>query len=109
MNTKTKISRNRAFNIFLYIFFFLMCACFVLPLIVVISASFTSEQALTSGGFSLLPRDFTLDAQPGRSAGGVSPFPEQFPLPQAHHGLYLLYHALQRRYDSELHYLRQVL
>jgi len=62
MNTKTKLSRNRAFNIFLYIFFFLMCACFVLPLIVVISASFTSEQALTSGGFSLLPRDFTLDA-----------------------------------------------
>ena len=43
MNTKTKISRNRAFNSFLYIFFFLMCACFVLPLIVVISASFTSE------------------------------------------------------------------
>ena len=127
MSTKSKLSRNQTFNIILYIFFFLMCACFVLPLIVVISASFTSEQALTSGGFSLLPRDFTLDAyksafssgtrvlraygpqQSGRGAGGVSPFPEQFPLPQAHHGLYLLYHALQRRYDSELHYLRQVL
>ena len=137
MSTKSKLSRNQTFNIILYIFLFLMCACFVLPLIVVISASFTSEQALTSGGFSLLPRDFTLDAyksafssgtrvlrlrrdhlsgcgrygpqQSGRGAGGVSPFPEQFPLPQAHHGLYLLYHALQRRYDSELHYLRQVL
>ena len=57
MSTKSKLSRNQTFNIILYIFFFLMCACFVLPLIVVISASFTSEQALTSGGFSLLPRD----------------------------------------------------
>lgn len=71
MNTKTKISRNRAFNIFLYIFFFLMCACFVLPLIVVISASFTSEQALTSGGFSLLPRDFTLDAYKSAFSSGT--------------------------------------
>lgn len=57
MNPKIKHSRDRAFKRFVYIFFFLMCACFVLPLIVVISASFTSEQALTSGGFSLLPRD----------------------------------------------------
>lgn len=71
MNTKTKISRNRAFNIFLYIFFFLMCACFVLPLIVVISASFTSEQTLTSGGFSLLPRDFTLDAYKSAFSSGT--------------------------------------
>lgn len=138
MNPKIKHSRDRAFKRFVYIFFFLMCACFVLPLIVVISASFTSEQALTSGGFSLLPRDFTLDAyksafssgtrvlraygvtnfsgcgrhgsqQPRRSTGSLSAFQKQLPLPQAHHGLYLLHHALQRRYDSELHYLRQVL
>ena len=45
MNPKIKHSRDRAFKRFVYIFFFLMCACFVLPLIVVISASFTSEQA----------------------------------------------------------------
>ena len=43
MNPKIKHSRDRAFKRFVYIFFFLMCACFVLPLIVVISASFTSE------------------------------------------------------------------
>ena len=36
MSTKSKLSRNQTFNIILYIFFFLMCACFVLPLIVVI-------------------------------------------------------------------------
>lgn len=50
MKYKNQNSRNRAFNIFLYIFFFDVRR-FVLPLIVVISASFTSEQALTSGGF----------------------------------------------------------
>ena len=48
-----------------------MCACFVLPaLIVVISASFTSEQAPTSGGFSLL-RDFTLDAYKSAFSSGT--------------------------------------
>jgi len=36
MNPKIKHSRDRAFKRFVYIFFFLMCACFVLPLIVVI-------------------------------------------------------------------------
>lgn len=71
MNKKTRLSRNQAFNIFLYIFFFLMCACFILPLIVVISASFTSEQVLTSGGFSLLPRDFTLDAYKSAFSSGA--------------------------------------
>lgn len=38
MNPKIKHSRDRAFKRFVYIFFFLMCACFVLPLIVVISS-----------------------------------------------------------------------
>lgn len=59
---KVTMSRDRLFTVMLHLWFVLMCACFVLPLIVVISASFTSEQALTSGGFSLLPREFTLDA-----------------------------------------------
>ena len=71
MNPKIKHSRDRAFKRFVYIFFFLMCACFVIPLIVVISASFTSEQALTSGGFSLLPRDFTLDAYKSAFSSGT--------------------------------------
>jgi putative aldouronate transport system permease protein len=37
--------------------------CFILPLVLVVSASLTSEQVLTGGGgFSLIPRDFSLDA-----------------------------------------------
>ena len=71
MNAKVKHSRNRTFTILLHVFFILMCACFVIPLIVVISASFTSEQALTSGGFSLLPRDFTLDAYKSAFSSGA--------------------------------------
>lgn len=60
MNKKKK--KIGAFDACNHIWFVLMCACFIIPLLVVISASFTSEQALTSGGFSLFPREFTLDA-----------------------------------------------
>lgn len=57
VRTKKKIS---AFTIVLHLFFIIMSACFVLPLILVISASFTSEAWLTSGnGFSLFPKEFT--------------------------------------------------
>lgn len=57
-----KRKKKGLFPVILHLFLILMCACFVLPLILVISASFTSEQALTSGGFSLFPADPTLDA-----------------------------------------------
>ncbi len=51
------------FNIVLHGFFILMCACFVIPLMLVVSASFTSETWLTSGkGFSLFPKEFTAAA-----------------------------------------------
>ena len=51
-----------AFTIFLHIFFVLFSACFIIPLILVISASFTGEDALQLGGFGLLPKEFTLEA-----------------------------------------------
>ena len=57
---KSKKKRISVFTIVLHLFFILMSACFVLPLILVISASFTSEAWLTSGrGFGLLPKEFT--------------------------------------------------
>ena len=57
--------------VFLYAFFVLMCACFILPLMLVISASFTSEAVLeSSAGFSIFPKEFTLRAY--RSAFGNS-------------------------------------
>lgn len=60
MRRKKKIS---VFRIVLHLFFTAMCACFVIPLILVISASFTSESWLTSGnGLSLIPKEFTTAA-----------------------------------------------
>ncbi len=53
----------KPFDIALHGFFILMCACFVIPLMLVVSASFTSEAWLTSGkGFSLFPKEFTTAA-----------------------------------------------
>ncbi len=57
------MKKKSAFDIVLHVFFILMCACFVIPLILIVSASFTSESWLTSGnGFSLIPREFTTNA-----------------------------------------------
>lgn len=60
LKKKRKIS---VFDIILHSFFILMCLCYILPLMLVVSASFTSEEVLTSAsGFSLFPREFTLEA-----------------------------------------------
>lgn len=54
---------DRVFTIVLHLFFILMCLCFIVPLMLVVSASFTSESWLKSGnGFSLLPVQFTMEA-----------------------------------------------
>lgn len=50
------------FNVGLHLFLIVFCACFVIPLVLVISASFTSEEALNMGGFSLFPKQFSLEA-----------------------------------------------
>lgn len=42
--------------------FLLFCVFYVVPVLLVISASFTDESYLNQHGFSILPQDFTLDA-----------------------------------------------
>lgn len=49
-------------DVLIHIFFILVCCCFVFPLIMVVSASFSEEDAILKQGFSLLPRGFTLEA-----------------------------------------------
>lgn len=57
------MKKGKLADVILHIFFILLCACFVIPLILIISASFTSESYLTSGnGLSLIPKEFTTDA-----------------------------------------------
>ena len=62
-NTNISKKKHRTFDIILNLFFIVMCACFVIPLLLVVSASFTSESWLTAGkGFSLIPKEFTTQA-----------------------------------------------
>lgn len=46
----------------LHIIFILLTIAYLVPLLLVVSASFSSEQSLMASGFSLIPGDFTLDA-----------------------------------------------
>ncbi len=49
-------------QLFLYVFFIIVAILYICPLMVVISASLTTEKSLTGTGFSLLPLEFTLEA-----------------------------------------------
>lgn len=66
-----KNKKIKIFPIINHLFFIALSACYVLPLVLVISASFTSERELTSGGFSLFPRGFTLEAYQASFANGA--------------------------------------
>ena len=51
-----------ALNIIAYAFCTLMALVCLVPFIMVLSGSFSSETAVTANGFSLLPQDFSLEA-----------------------------------------------
>ena len=55
-------THGRGLRSAVHVFLAGLAALFVLPLLIVISASFSSDQALSEHGYSILPRDFTLDA-----------------------------------------------
>lgn len=61
---KAILKKGKRYKIGIHIFFILFSLLFILPFIMVVSISFSSEEAITStmGGYSLLPQDFTLDA-----------------------------------------------
>lgn len=60
--SKSVVNKKKKFSVFsviLHLFFVLICICYVVPIMLVISASFTSEGWLTAGkGFSLIPHEF---------------------------------------------------
>lgn len=61
------LKKGQGFKIFIYIFFILMSLTYVIPMVIVISASLSSEASLAAnlsnnGGFGIFPKDFTLDA-----------------------------------------------
>lgn len=51
-----------ALNMIAYIVITLVTAACAVPFLIVLSGSFSSEQAITSRGFSLIPRDFSAEA-----------------------------------------------
>lgn len=61
MNKLRKICKKNYGQFFLHAALILISVTYILPLMLVVSASFTSEAALLRGGFGLLPRDFTLE------------------------------------------------
>ncbi|MCD7835044.1 MAG: carbohydrate ABC transporter permease [Lachnospiraceae bacterium] len=53
---------TRAFYVIAYIVVGLMAVICLLPFIIMVSGSFSSEQAIRFTGFGILPKDFTLEA-----------------------------------------------
>lgn len=64
MKKKSIFSKGNRYKIGIHIFFILFSLLFILPFVMVISISLSSEAAITSGmgGYSLFPREFSLDA-----------------------------------------------
>lgn len=62
MNKVKKVWKENYGQLFLHIVFILISIIYILPLVLVISASFTSEKELLRGGFSLIPAEFSLDS-----------------------------------------------
>ena len=69
-NNGIRLKKFRTFDVVLHICFIIMALCFLIPLALVISASFTGEEALKTGTFGLIPTDFTLDAYKSAFSSG---------------------------------------
>ena len=62
-SNKIKLTSSRiVFNIISYVFITLLAALCVLPFVMLISGSFSSEQAIRVNGYSILPQEFTTEA-----------------------------------------------
>lgn len=58
MHTK----KFHASTFFLHLFFILVSLCFLIPMVMVVSISLSSEAWVNAGGYSLIPHDFTVSA-----------------------------------------------
>ncbi|MFV0402020.1 MAG: carbohydrate ABC transporter permease [Oscillospiraceae bacterium] len=62
-SNKIKVTKATViFNILAYIFITLLAALCLLPFVMLVSGSFTAEQTIRFEGYSILPRDVTLEA-----------------------------------------------
>lgn len=65
LGTSDKIIRG-----FGYVFVTLYCICCIIPFIIIVSSSFTSEAVIRAEGAQLIPKDFTLEAYNMVAKGG---------------------------------------
>ena len=65
-----RLKKVRTFDVVLHICFIIMSLCFIIPLLLVISASFTSEKALETGTFGLIPTGFNVEAYKSAFSNG---------------------------------------
>lgn len=61
MKLSEKWRKHRG-QVLLHSCFLLLCVCYVVPILLVISASFTDEEYLARYGFAILPQNFTVAA-----------------------------------------------
>lgn len=55
--------KGQRYKILIHLLFLIISLCYILPLVLVVSVSFSSETSVTMGtGYSLFPQEFTLDA-----------------------------------------------
>ena len=55
------ISQSKAFNIFVHALLVFLILCCVVPFWLLIASSFTSEASLVKNGYSLIPKEFSLE------------------------------------------------
>lgn len=54
-----KLNKRNAYKIWIYVFLSLFSLCFIIPLVMLFSVSFSTEQDILEYGFSLIPRTFS--------------------------------------------------
>lgn len=62
MSVLSLFKKKNIGQLFLHLFFIAVCIIYICPLAVVISASLSTEQSLAGAGFSLVPKEFSLEA-----------------------------------------------
>ena len=64
------LKKGQRYKIFIHLLYICISLMYIFPLMLVVSASFSSEAALARDGFSLLPREFTTEAYKAAFANG---------------------------------------
>lgn len=54
--------KNMTINLFIHLFFVVVCLAFVIPMLYVVSVSFMTQAEIDATGYQLIPKEFSLEA-----------------------------------------------